>query len=214
MRKLPWAALCLISATALTNVLFTGCGSESEVGDPPVDSDGGSETGIDPKDASGDGFIGTIDGGRADAADCKLQAQTCAGSAECCSANCNLKTKQCDTPLTVCAAPGATCSAGPECCTFSCVSGKCSSKQCVADNLACASNAECCGGTCAPDGAGGGKCTPLNPGGGATGGNPCTKNDDCASKFCNGGICTGSSFCGQSGEECSGNTDCCGGLCT
>ena len=221
MRKLPWAALCLISATAVTSVVFTGCGSESDIGaaddggDPNAEGGNGPDTSTPPPpDAGGDGFISTIDGSRADAADCKLQAATCASSAECCSTNCDLKTKQCDSPLTVCAAPGATCASGPECCTFACIGGKCDSKLCVADNLACASNAECCGGTCAPDGLGGGKCTPLNPGGGATGGNPCAANTDCASKFCNNGICTASSFCGQNGEECAGSTDCCGGLCT
>src|SRR4051794_17957105 len=97
MRKLPWAALGLLAAAAVANVVFVGCGSEDEA---IVDtSDGGDEgsvtpdTGITPVDSGTDGFITTIDGGRADAADCKLVAQQCSTSADCCSANCNTTTK-------------------------------------------------------------------------------------------------------------------------
>jgi hypothetical protein len=211
LRKLPWAALGLISAFAVINVTFTGCGSEDEGIEDPLPDGGDTETGVD---AATDGFITTVDGSRADAADCKLVAAQCTSSLECCSNNCNTTTKQCEASITVCAAAGAACTTGPECCTFSCLGGKCSSKQCVADNLACGADGECCGGKCSPDGTGGGKCAPLNSGGGSTGGNPCTTNANCASQFCNNGVCQASSFCGQNGEECADNNDCCGGLCT
>ena len=216
MKRLPWVALSLLATCAAFNVAFVGCGSES---DPVADSlDGGDEaadkeTGV-VSDAGGDGFITTIDGSRGDAADCKLAAQTCAKSTECCSGNCNTTKKQCDAPLTACTTAGGACASGPECCTFSCLGGTCSSKQCVPDKQACATGAECCGGTCAPDGLGGGKCTPLNGGGPATGGNPCVADGDCASKFCNNGVCATSSFCGQTGDVCGAATDCCGGQCT
>jgi len=218
MRKLPWAALGLLAAAAMANVVFVGCGSEddpitdtSDAGDANVGNDTGVIT--PPADSGTDGFITTIDGGRADAADCKLVAQTCATSADCCSVNCNTTTKQCEAPLIKCAAPGAACATGVECCTLSCTGGTCSNKQCVADNLACAVDGECCGGKCAPDGVGGGKCAPLNGGGPKTDGNPCVSGADCASKYCNGGICTSVSFCQQASDICSADYQCCSGNC-
>ena len=178
MRKLPWAALCLVSATAMTNVLFTGCGSESDPvdetpdsGDPNNEGGNAPDTSTPPPDAGGDGFISTIDGGRADAATCTATGAACTKSNECCTANCNATSGKCEAPNTLCKLPGTKCTLGNECCTSSCIGGTCSSQQCVADNLACGSDAECCGGTCAPDGLGGGKCAPL--GAKPTAGNPC-----------------------------------------
>ena len=221
MRKLPWAALGLLAAVAMTNVVFVGCGSDDtapigETGDGGdegaiVDPDTGTNPGLD---SGADSFISTIDGSRADAAVCTATGAACTKSTECCTTNCDTATGKCANPSTLCKLPGTTCALGNECCTFSCIGGTCSSKLCVADNQACGSNAECCGGTCAPDGLGGGKCTPLNGGGPATSGNPCVNNSDCASKFCNAGICSGSSFCGQIGDVCSSAAECCGGLCT
>ena len=132
------------------------------------------------------------------------------------NASCIGLATQCAIDECVTAGPlGSVCKATADCLDgAACIGGTCSAKQCVADNLACATGAECCGGTCSPDGLGGGKCAPLNGGGPATGGNPCVADGDCASKFCNNGVCTASSFCGQTGEECSAATDCCGGLCT
>jgi hypothetical protein len=218
MRKLPWAALGLLAAAAMANVVFVGCGSEDD--NPIVEgADGGDENANTSEtgpglDSGTDGFITTIDGSRADAADCKLVAQTCASSGDCCSLNCNTTTKQCEPPLNKCSPSGTACITGNECCTLSCVGSTCSTKLCVADNGACAVDGECCGGKCAPDGKGGGICTPLNPGGPKTDGNPCATNTDCASKLCSGGICVSSSFCGQNGEQCAADTDCCGGACT
>jgi hypothetical protein len=233
MRRAPVAVLGLIGAVAVMNLVFTGCGSEdtpaitdatdsgdegasaNEAGDN--DATGSPDTSVEPSDAgdAADGFINAItDGGRADAADCKPVAQTCATSGDCCSANCNATTHQCTAPVNACKASGVACVTGNECCTFSCIGGTCSTKQCVADNLACATDPECCGGKCAPNGAGGGTCTPLNGGGPATSGNPCTTNAGCASSFCNNGICTNPSFCAQTGDVCSTGGECCGGVCT
>ena len=222
MRKLPLAALGLLAAVAMANVVFVGCGSEGDSAIP--DADGGDEgtvvnpnpdTGTNPGlDGGTDAFITTIDGSRADAAVCSATGATCAKSTECCTANCNATTGKCEAPNTLCKVPGKACLTGNECCTFSCIAGSCSSLQCVADNLACANDNECCGGKCAPDGLGGGKCTPLNPGGKPTSGNPCVANGDCASKFCNNGICASPSFCGQTNDVCSAGSECCGGICT
>ena len=223
--RLPWAVLGLLATAAAINLGFVGCGSES---DPvPDGTDGGdegatNETGPGPDvdsstsiDTGTDGFISTIDGGRdPDAATCKATGTTCSKSTECCTINCNATTTKCETANTLCKAPGTTCATGNECCTFSCIGGRCADKLCVADNLACGSNAECCGGTCGPDGLGGGRCTPLNPGGKPTSGNPCAVNGDCASSFCNNGICSNPSFCVQNNDVCSTAAECCGGVCT
>ena len=219
MQKLPWAALCLISATAaMTLGVFTGCGSESDISETPDGSDPNNEggnnpdTSTTPPDAPTDGFISTIDGGRDDAAACTATGAACTKSTECCTANCNATSGKCDAPNTLCKLPGKSCVTGNECCTFSCIGGTCSSKQCVADNLACGNDNECCGGTCAPDGLGGGKCAPLGPK--PTAGNPCVANGDCASSYCNNGVCASPSFCVQTGDVCSTAAECCGGLCT
>jgi len=205
---------------AMANLVFTGCGSDAEVGGT---SDGGDGTNADANGGTSDAevdagpadaFIDAIlDGARVDAADCKLEAQSCTTSGECCTANCDPATKTCVKPVTTCAAAGAACTVGTDCCTFSCIGGTCSTKLCVADNQACGADAECCGGKCAPDGLGGGKCAPLNGGGPATSGNPCTTGADCASKYCNNGICTNVSFCAQLTDVCAANDDCCSGNC-
>lgn len=210
MKRLPWTLLVLSASAIIATFAAGGCGSEEAAVDDTTDA--ASEGSL--TDARGDGFINAItDGGRADAANCKLEAQTCAKSSECCTANCDVTTKKCSKPIGLCTAPGQACKLGPDCCTFSCIGGTCSMKQCVADNLACGADNECCGGKCAPDGTGGGKCTPLNGSGPATSGNPCTMNSDCASKLCNNGLCTNPSFCVQENDVCTANNDCCGGSC-
>lgn len=221
MRRLPWAALGLIAASAAMNLVFTGCGSESEVeetdagGTETGTTDGttGTDTGATDSGAQ-DAFIDAIlDGARPDSAVCKIEGQSCTKSTECCTVNCDTATSTCKKPITLCKAPGAACVSGNECCTFSCTGGTCSNMLCVADNQPCGKDSDCCGGTCSPDGLGGGKCAPLNPGGPATGGNPCVNNSDCASKFCNNGICTNPSFCVQPDDVCTTNTECCSGNC-
>lgn len=208
----------MLAACGITQTVFIGCGSESEEiveGTPDSGVDSSLDHSSVDSQSTKDAFLDAIlDGRRADTADCKLVAQTCTKSTDCCSANCNTTTSTCDAPVSSCSAPATACNTGPDCCTFSCIGGSCAAKLCVADNLACATNEECCGGSCVPDGAGGGKCAPLNGTGPATSGNPCTLSTDCASKFCNNGICTNPSFCVQQGDICSSNFDCCGGVCT
>jgi hypothetical protein len=74
-------------------------------------------------------------------------------------------------------------------------------------------DSDCCSDTCVPSGTGGGVCKPLNTTV-STAGNPCTTNSQCASGYCNNGICGASSFCTQNGDICSTAGQCCGGLCT
>lgn len=223
MRKLSFASLVALVAAGCVVSVFAGCGSESE---DISNADGGNEGSTEgstndgttppPADGGTDGnFIDAIvDGGRSDATTCKNENDTCTVTADCCSANCDKTTGKCGKPLNNCALPGKACAAGPDCCTFSCISGLCADKQCVADNQACGADSECCAGSCVPDGVGGGKCAPLVPGGPAAGGNPCTMDGDCASKFCNNGTCSPSSYCQQNGDSCNDNIDCCGGQCT
>ncbi len=220
MRKLPWAVLGLVILGTAGNFAATGCGSEDSTPDETDSGAGeggnndgaGNDTGATDSGAS---FIDAIVyGARGDSAACKPDGDNCAKSTECCSTNCNATTGKCEKPLTLCKPPAATCVSGNECCTFSCVGGKCSSTLCVADNGACGLDTDCCGGKCAPDGLGGGKCTPLNGGGPATGGNPCNVDADCASHFCNNGICTNPSFCVQPDDVCSTDIECCSGNCT
>ena len=232
MSSRPWAVLGLIAVGAVTNVVFTGCGSEDAVVEDSADggdessTNNGNEAGVDSSvlpvtdtgaaDAFLDAFLDAItDGGRdPDAAICTATGAACTKSTECCTANCDATSGKCIAPNTLCKLPGQSCVTGNQCCTFSCIGGTCSNKQCVADNQACGADNECCGGKCAPDGLGGGKCAPLNPGGPATSGNPCAVPGDCASKFCNNGICSNPSFCVQNNDICSTASECCGGVCT
>lgn len=217
MRRLPWA-LGLLAAGATMNMFFAGCGSESDPVDEGADAADdritpAAETGpgLDAGDAA-DHFISTIDGSRVDAAACKAANDTCTKSTECCSANCDATSGKCGAPSTVCALPGTACTVGPQCCTGSCTGGTCSSTQCVADNGVCGVDTDCCGQTCAPDGMGGGTCKPL--GTKPVSGNPCVKNTDCASGWCNNGICANPSFCTQDGDICSADSQCCAGSCS
>jgi hypothetical protein len=225
MRKLPVAAIAVVVGALGANMLFTGCGSDTadlfaDSGDETGSADGttlpGNDTGTPGNDggAPRDGsFVDAItEGGRADAATCKLVGQDCTASTDCCTANCDATSKKCAAPVTQCKAPGATCATGNECCTFSCTGGTCANKQCVSDNGACGADADCCGGRCAPDGMGGGTCTPLNTTC-KTSGNACGPTDRCCSGTCNGGVCASTSFCVQNGDVCSSNFECCGGSC-
>ena len=202
MRKVPFAAMTFTLACAATAIVFAGCGS-----DPASDAgDAASEAG-----GEGGGFgDAALESSRADGPECVLVGQSCAKSTDCCTANCAGGT--CQPPTNACKAPGVACASNIECCTFSCVGGSCSSKLCVADSLACGADGECCGGRCEPDATGAGKCTPLGPK--PTTGNPCTTNAECASGYCNAGICATPSFCVQPGDACANNFDCCSGNCT
>lgn len=213
MRRLPWALGACVGL-AVVGAVFAGCGSDPDEDSPNTADSGDEGSQQQPTDASS--FVDAItDGGRdPDAPTCEPESSACANSAECCTANCNTASGKCEVALGLCKPPAAACAAGNECCTFSCIGGTCSDKLCVADNQSCGNDAECCGGKCSPDGTGGGKCTPLNGGGPATSGNPCTTNTQCASNFCNNGICQNPSFCAQLTDVCSSNVDCCSGSCT
>ncbi len=220
MHKLPWTAFGLIAAVAMAGGIVAACGSESVT--PGDTSDGGDNEGgnadgsmIDPGDtgAIGDAFFDAIvDGGRAETGACTPVAQACAKSTDCCTANCDATSGLCAASKTGCSLPAAVCVTGNECCSGSCVSGACSSTQCVADNAACAVASDCCSDQCVPNGSGGGVCKPLGPK--PTSGNPCTMNSQCASSYCNNGICANPSFCTVDTDICSTDIQCCGGLCT
>ncbi len=216
-KKLPWTVLGLFVASGLTSVIVTACGSDSET--PPDTSDAGGGDGdtdgssMGMQDSGPDGFIDMIlDGSRAETGTCKPVADTCTKSTDCCTANCDATSGKCAAQKTLCSLPGDACTTGNTCCTGSCVGGTCSSTQCVADNASCAVSSDCCGDSCVPDGKGGGTCKPL--GTKPTAGNPCTMNSQCASSFCNNGICTNPSFCIVDGDICSTDAQCCGGACT
>ncbi len=215
MRKLPWAAFALLTATAgLTNV-FAGCGSESD--DIPTDGDGGDGSTTDG--ANNGGQDGNVDGENLnlpdasynDAPTCKPAGDACGLSTECCTANC--ASGKCAAPTNACKLPGTTCVAPNECCTGSCVAGKCADKQCVPDKPTagiCGIDGDCCSGICTNN-----RCASVNPGQTCrTAGNPCKAAGDCCSNLCNNGVCSSAvSFCTQKGEVCSTNFECCTGNC-
>lgn len=217
--RLRWAAIVLVSGTASLTLAFAGCGSDSS-DDVGTDTDSGdAATGNDTSTPTDGSFIDAItDGGRDPdgSAACVASGGSCAKGTECCTANCELGdagTGTCEAPVTQCKLPGTTCATGNECCTFSCAGGTCSNLQCVADNAACGVDSDCCSQSCAPDGAGGGKCAPLNPTGKPTSGNPCTMSSQCASGWCNNGVCSNPSYCVQDTDICSSNGECCNGTC-
>jgi hypothetical protein len=223
MRKLPWAAFGLLASALATNLVFAGCGSEdanvddnTEAGDEnSMKGDTGANGDTGAQDSgSKDAFIDAIlDGGRNPdgSVACKPIMTACMKSTDCCTANCDPVSGKCGPQTTVCGLPNDACVTGNQCCTGSCVSGKCSNLQCVADNASCGVDSDCCSGTCTPDGMGGGACQPL--GSKPVSGNPCTMNSQCASGWCNNGICANPSFCVQTGDICSTAAQCCTGDC-
>jgi hypothetical protein len=107
-----------------------------------------------------------------------------------------------------CTPLGNQCLNNADCCSGNCANGSCQPPPCTSDNQACTTNADCCSGTCGT----GGTCTPLN-GTCKTLGNQCTNGSECCSLFCENGICAQPSYCGQNGDICAQDTDCCGGIC-
>jgi hypothetical protein len=229
MRTLPWVALALMSGAAI--VTFVGCGSDSN---PDIPSDAGDESVVvnppppppnpPPPPADGgvqDADVGDviIDGSRDPDANimCTAKGDSCTTSAQCCTANCAASADgglACADPITLCKQPGVACTLGNECCTGSCVSGTCSSVLCEPDGLSCALASDCCSQNCVAQAGGGGKCQTLSPTGKPTSGSPCTTNSQCASTWCNNGVCANPSFCVLNGDICSTDTECCGGFCT
>jgi len=103
--------------------------------------------------------------------------------------------------------PGSACVTNGECCTMSCIDGKCSSAPCIGDREACTTSGARCGGDCNM-----GHCVPLNSVC-KTVGNGCTVSYECCSRYCLEGVCRDSSFCVQNGDACSAPNDCCSGIC-
>ena len=209
MRKLFFAALVLVGAGS-ANVLFTGCGSDSDES-PVTDGGNGESSTTNPNDGGGatDAPFNPDVGGDP----CKAEGSSCTTSLGCCTGNCVAPdgggAGTCGKPIDpTCKAPNEACTTATQCCTGACVGGKCWDKQCVADNGACNVNEECCGQTCT-----GGKCAAINPSC-KSDGNPCGAASECCSKQCNNGVCGNASFCTQTGDICADDKECCGGQCT
>ena len=165
--------------------------------------------------STGESFSGTggmIGGGGGSGGSpvCALAGAACAAGTDCCTQYCDPDFAVCSIEGGVCTEAAGPCSVGPECCSGACVSGTCSTGQCVSDGGSCGSDGECCGGDCGDDNT----CVALNPTC-STLGNSCTVNSDCCSAFCDeDGICaTEASFCTQTGDVCVSGAQCCGGVC-
>ena len=231
MKRLPWAALVLIAGTACANLVFVGCGSDSN---PDIPGDAGDENANvnpppptppnpppPPPDADvpdvildgsrdPDATVACLDGGPGFA--------TCTSSTQCCTRFCALPSDggagNCAVdPTSQLLPPGSPCTFGPQCTTGSCVNGTCSSTVCEANGLSCANSTDCCSQNCVPQPGGGGKCQTLAANDAGTTGTGCTTNSQCASSYCKNGVCANPSFCVQNNDICSTNTECCGGLC-
>ena len=195
MRKLPWAALGLLAAAAMANVVFVGCGSEddSPIADVP---DGGDEDTSNARHGHHPSSTAerTASSRRSTAAartpptasSSPRRARPAPTAAAATATRRRSSARRRSRP-----APRRSGVRNRKRVLHALVHRRqrARAKLCVADNLACAIDGECCGGKCGPDGQGGGICTPLNGGGPKTDGNPCVDNTDCASKLCNGGIC-------------------------
>jgi hypothetical protein len=139
---------------------------------------------------------------------CLQVGQNCASGQTCCSGVCDPTSHACAASINQCTPANGACVTSTECCSLSCVSGKCSSTSCVADDQACTSPATCCSGNCNA-----GICQALNTAC-RTAGNPCTDNAQCCSSLCSGGTCKlGASFCIQTGDVCTQASTCCSGDC-
>jgi hypothetical protein len=169
----------------------SGCGSDSEDAAPA--NDGGT-------------------GNAAEAGGAATAGAACTNSLECGSRNCDQTTKVCAASVSGCKSPDDGCAANTDCCSGSCLGGKCATKQCTADDAACTSDGECCGGKCDA-----GKCKALSltckTSGNPCGGSPDGGNSECCSHLCKDGICAAPSFCSQEGDACSTDLNCCGGSC-
>lgn len=232
MRKLPWAALGLITAVV---ACVNACGSETSDIPPPGSEDGGTAADTDASGGNGGGNNGGADGSTDDGGTtndgssnqdggsldgsmdpdarpiCKDVGESCTSSLECCTTNCEgpAGAGKCAEPINdQCRPAGETCASATDCCTGSCLAGTCSDRQCIADNQPCNTGEECCGGTCT-----GGFCKALSTTCKISG-NPCTTDNECCSKLCHAGVCSAAvSFCRQQGDVCAEAGDCCTGTC-
>jgi hypothetical protein len=134
---------------------------------------------------------------------CTAMAKPCEGSGECCGA------LICGGPDDTCCAPitGA-CSGHEQCCVGACATdGEGVPRCCLPDGFPCTLVRECCSGLCQ-----GNVCATPNPGPICLdNGEICQGSDEC----CGSSICSGSDHecCTPLAAECSGNQDCCLGVC-
>jgi hypothetical protein len=124
--------------------------------------------------------------------------QPCQEDGDCCSGSCNTGTNLCDNGFN-CLVIGATCNTADECCSGTCTGDTCGDCECVPVDGSCTTADDCCGGPCSyfPD-AEEYLCGELGGEGGAGGGGcvpaqckaegaPCSGNGECCSGLCGGG---------------------------
>jgi hypothetical protein len=216
-----WLSCFAIASVFALSAAPLACGSSG--GGNGDNGGGGDDGGLDGVAPTGDdgGGPGANDGGGPNGNDsgpgatCGAPSSACTKNAECCSDLC--LGHVCVASIAQCGAAGDKCAVGTDCCTGACVNGACSAAQCVSIGQPCPSSGNaCCTDTCVA-----GKCAPIGAGtdGGAVGacttaGNSCTGNAECCSGLCTNGKCNiASSYCIQNGDICFTGADCCGGVC-
>ncbi len=206
MRKLG-SALGALAITAGVAALSLDCG-----GSTPQTTDSDASTGVDGSTTDPEvGSPGT----------CTLLASgaACATGAECCSNQCVGGT--CNGMA--CVLADVACTHGFDCCSGTCAGSKCVGSArgdggggttgggaCLSPAAACSASNACCSGLCEPvtGMAGVVQCLDACKGNGVA----CAKAQDCCSLGCNGGVC-GPTKCTVEGDSCTGNVDCCSGIC-
>ncbi len=135
----------------------------------------------------------------------------------CCSGVCGVDDR-CN-EAAFCRAPSESCTVGTECCTGSCVGGRCGAVLCRGAGQVCSSGGECCSNLCGANGAC--EVVPAGPGGDScsTLGEVCTNTGtiaggDCCSTNCQGGVCVRAYSCQANGDVCFRDADCCGNFCS
>lgn len=103
-----------------------------------------------------------------------------------------------DAGSTACGAGGAVCDAIADCCSKSCVGGRCAA--CVPSNGACAADGDCCSGL---------SCYQRVCRAGSPDGATCSRASDCLSGGCERGLCAAT--CSWIGGACA-SSNCCAGL--
>jgi hypothetical protein len=133
--------------------------------------------------------------------------------AACCTGVCGADNR-CPEPNNLCRSAGEACAAGGDCCSNSCLNGKCSSTLCQDVGGACSTPEQCCTKTCTN-----GTCAPLadtSNGACKVLGQSCTEatEGECCSKNCQNGVCARSYTCKAYGDLCTRDNECCGNDCT
>jgi hypothetical protein len=128
--------------------------------------------------------------------------------AACCTGVCGVD-GVCPQPNNLCRAAAETCTVGTDCCSNSCIGGKCSAMLCLDVGATCSGNEQCCSRTCT-----GGTCAPVPGGTCEVLGQACTTKAECCSSNCQNGVCTRAYVCNGYGDICSRNAECCGNACS